>query len=98
MLTSCSTSRTDPAARTDSRAFRCVVLAAPITPGPASLSTSALDAVDEGLIGVVAGGSTGTAVVVLRQVDAVLGQPLTLTVEQPAGRGRITLDRGIVLR
>jgi len=66
--------------------------------GPASLSTSALDAADEGLIGVVAGGSTGTAVVVLRQVDSVLGQPLTLTVEQPAGRGRITLDRGIVLR
>lgn len=66
--------------------------------GPASLSTSALDAADEGLIGVVAGGSTGTAVVVLRQVDAVLGQPLTLSVEQPAGRGRITLDRGIVLR
>lgn len=66
--------------------------------GPASLSTSSIDAADESLIGVVPAGSTGTAVVVLRQVDAVLGQSLVLTVEQPDGRGRITLDRGIVLR
>jgi hypothetical protein len=66
--------------------------------GPASLSTSSIDAADEALIGVVPAGSTGAAVVVLRQVDAVLGQSLTLTIEQPDGRGRIVVDRGIVLR
>lgn len=66
--------------------------------GPASLSTASLDTADDSLIGVVPPSSTGTAVVVLRQVDAILGQSLTLTVEQPDGRGRIVLDRGIVLR
>ena len=65
--------------------------------GPASLLSSAIDT-EEGLIGVVAAGGTGKAVVVLRQVDAVLGASLTLTVEQPEGRGRVEVRRGVVLR
>lgn len=66
--------------------------------GPASLSTNTIDAQDRDLIGVVPPRSTGSAVVMVRQADAVLGIRLTLTVQQPDGRGRIVLDRGIVLR
>lgn len=65
--------------------------------GPASLLSSAVDH-EAGVVGVVAAGSTGKAVVVLRQVDAVLGASLKLIIEQPEGRGRVVVDRGIVLR
>ncbi len=66
--------------------------------GPASLASSTIDTAEESLVGVVPAGTTGAAVVVLRQVDLVLGQSLKLTVEEPDGRGRIVVDRGIVLR
>jgi hypothetical protein len=66
--------------------------------GPASLLSTAIDAAEAGLVGVVPAGTTGQAVVVLRQVDAVLGAPVRLTVEGPAGRGRVVVAKGIVLR
>jgi hypothetical protein len=66
--------------------------------GPASVLSSAIDQPEAGVIGVVAAGSTGKAVVVLRQVDAVLGAPLALVIEQPEGRGKVVVDRGITLR
>lgn len=65
--------------------------------GPASLLSGAVDT-EAGVSGVVAAGSRGKAVVVLRQVDAVLGASLKLIVEQPDGRGRVVVSRGIVLR
>jgi len=65
--------------------------------GPASaLSTVADD--DLSVIGVVAAGAKSRVAVVLRQVDDLLARPLTLTIAEPAGRGRITVRRGIVLR
>jgi hypothetical protein len=44
------------------------------------------------------GGSTGRASVTLRQADAILGQALKLVVEEPDGRGRITVVKGIAVR
>jgi len=66
--------------------------------GPASLLTSAMDQPEAGIIGVVAAGGHARGVVTLRNVDAVLGRSLQLVVEEPEGRGRIVVDRGIVLR
>jgi hypothetical protein len=34
----------------------------------------------------------------LRQVDAVLGAPVTLVIERPDGGGKVVVDRGISLR
>lgn len=65
--------------------------------GPASLASGAVDT-DDSVIGVVAAGSRGQAVVVLRQVDEVLGKSLTLTVSGPDGRGSVKVARGIVLK
>jgi len=65
--------------------------------GPARLASSAIDR-DTSLVGVVAAGSTARGVVVVRSVSSVLGKPLALELAGPEGRGRIRLDRGLVLR
>lgn len=65
--------------------------------GPARLASSAIDR-DTSLVGVVAAGSTARGVVVVRSVNSVLGKPLALELSGPDGRGKIRLDRGIVLR
>lgn len=65
--------------------------------GPARLATSAMER-DHALIGVVAAGATARGVVVVRSVSSVLGKPLALELSAPAGRGKIRLDRGLVLR
>lgn len=65
--------------------------------GPARLLSSAVDR-DPSVIGVVPSGATARGVVVVRSVDSVLGKPLALELAGPGGRGRVRLDRGIVLR
>ena len=65
--------------------------------GPARLASGAVDT-DDSVIGVVAAGTRAEAVVVLRQVDEVLGKSLALTVSGPEGRGTIKVGRGIVLK
>ncbi len=42
-------------------------------------------------------GTATRAFLVTRGTDAILGQPLRLVIEQPSGRGRITVSRGIVI-
>jgi hypothetical protein len=65
--------------------------------GPARLASSAIDR-DTSLVGVVAAGSSARGVVVVRSVNSVLGKPLALELAGPEGRGKIRLDRGLVLR
>jgi hypothetical protein len=65
--------------------------------GPARLASSAIDR-DASLVGVVAAGSTARGVVVVRSVSGVLGKALALELAGPGGRGKIRLDRGLVLR
>lgn len=65
--------------------------------GPARLASTALDR-DPSVIGVVAAGATARGAVVVRSVDRVLGKPLVVEIAGPQGRGRIRLDRGIVLK
>lgn len=65
--------------------------------GPARLASNAIDR-DTSLVGVVAAGSTARGVVVVRSVSSVLGKPLALELAGPEGRGKIRLDRGLVLR
>jgi hypothetical protein len=65
--------------------------------GAARMATTAL-AEDRDVIGVVAAGGRGQGVVVLRQVDELLGKPLELTIEQPGSRGQVTVKRGVMLR
>lgn len=65
--------------------------------GPARLASSAIDR-DTSLVGVVAAGSSARGVVVVRSVSRVLGKPLVLELAGPKGRGKIRLDRGLVLR
>lgn len=52
----------------------------------------------EGTLGVVPAGGTSQGVVVVRSVDKLLGQPLSLVVTGPAGSQPIRVDRGIVFR
>jgi hypothetical protein len=65
--------------------------------GPASVLSNVADD-DLSVIGVVGAGTKGRVAVVLRQVDNLLGKPLVLTINEPAGRGEVTVRRGIVLR
>jgi hypothetical protein len=65
--------------------------------GPARLASSAIER-DTSLVGVVAAGSSARGVVVVRSVSSVLGKPLALELAGPEGRGKIRLDRGLVLR
>jgi hypothetical protein len=53
---------------------------------------------DPSVIGVVPARSTGQGVVVVRQVDQLLGKSLTMTVAGPPGTPPIELGRGIVFR
>jgi len=68
-----------------------------VVSGPARLASSAIDR-DASLVGVVAAGSTARGVVVVRSASAVLGTPLALELAGPEGRGKIRLERGLVLR
>lgn len=52
----------------------------------------------EGTLGVVPAGRTSQGVVVVRSVDKLLGQPLSLIVTGPHGSQPIRIDRGIVFR
>ena len=65
--------------------------------GPARLASNAIDR-DASLVGVVAAGSSARGVVVVRSANSVLGKPLALELAGPEGRGKIRLDRGLVLR
>jgi hypothetical protein len=53
---------------------------------------------DSGVLGVVGAGARGRVAVALRKVDNLLAKPLVLTISEPAGRGEVTVRRGIVLR
>lgn len=53
---------------------------------------------DSGVLGVVGAGARGRVAVALRKVDNLLAKPLVLTIREPAGRGEVTVRRGIVLR
>ncbi len=44
------------------------------------------------------GAGRGQGVVVLRQADQRLGKDLKVVIEEPAGRGRVTIARGITIR
>jgi hypothetical protein len=65
--------------------------------GPARLASNAIDR-DASLVGVVAAGSSARGVVVVRSASSVLGKPLALEIVGPDGRGKIRIDRGLVLR
>ncbi|MEJ7602680.1 MAG: DUF2381 family protein [Kofleriaceae bacterium] len=65
--------------------------------GPARLASTAVDR-DLGMIGIVPAGATARGVVVVRSVDSVLGKSLALELAGPEGRGKVRLERGIVLR
>jgi hypothetical protein len=65
--------------------------------GPARLATTAVDR-DASIVGVVPAGATARGVVAVRSVDSVLGKPLVLEIAGPSGRGKIRIDRGLVLR
>ncbi|MGN6104478.1 MAG: hypothetical protein ACTHU0_05185 [Kofleriaceae bacterium] len=65
--------------------------------GPARLASTAIDR-DPAVIGVVASGATARGVVVVRSASSVLGKSLAVELTGPDGRGKIRLDRGIVLR
>jgi len=60
--------------------------------------TSATNARDPNLLGVVPAGATGRGVVVVRSVDHVLGKNLTLDVAGAPGSQPIRIDQGIVFR
>jgi len=62
------------------------------------MASTAVVAPDPSVVGVVPGGGRGQGVVVLREVDGLLGKPLKFIVEQPHGRGRVVVDRGVTLR
>jgi hypothetical protein len=66
--------------------------------GDASLVSSSTTDPEGGILGIVPAGTTGRASVIIRQPDAILGKPLKLVVEEPGGRGRIVVARGIVVR
>ena len=74
-----------------------VLLAGKDKAGLVRLTSSAAETAGEGVIGVVPPRGRGTGVIVLRQIDALLGKSLTLVVTQPDGRGKIVVDR-IVLK
>jgi len=63
-----------------------------------ALVSSSTTAPEAGTIGVVPAGTAGRASVVIRQADAILGKPLKLIVEEPGGRGRIVVTRGVLVR
>lgn len=65
--------------------------------GPARIASRAIDR-DTSLVGVVAAGSSARGVVVVRSVSNVLGHALALEIAGPDGRGKIRLDRGLILR
>jgi len=65
--------------------------------GTTRMASSAL-AEDADVLGVVAAGGRGQGVVVLRQADQLLGKQLKVVIEEPAGRGRVTIAHGITLR
>ena len=65
--------------------------------GPARVESAAVDR-DPAVIGVVPAGATARGIVVVHGADGVLGKPLVLELAGPQGRGKIRLDRGIVLR
>jgi hypothetical protein len=60
-------------------------------------ASSAAEATGKGVIGVVAGGSRGTGVVVVHGVAELLSKSLTLETSEPDGRGKVRVDR-IVLK
>lgn len=66
--------------------------------GAAVLESSFAGDPDAGLIGVVSPGTTARVAIVLPQVDGFLRKTLTLTIEEPSGRGRVVLDRGLSVR
>jgi len=66
--------------------------------GPAALASSSTADAEPGVVGVVPAGTTGHVAVVLRQVDAILRKPLKLLIEEPNGRGRVLVERGISVR
>ncbi|MEJ7597352.1 MAG: DUF2381 family protein [Kofleriaceae bacterium] len=65
--------------------------------GPARIASTTVDR-DPSVIGVVPAGTTARGVVVVRSVDSVLGKPLALELAGPDGRGKVLVERGIVLR
>ena len=62
------------------------------------MASTTVVAPDPGVLGIVPGGGRGQGVVVLREIDGLLGKPLRFIVEQPHGRGRVVVDRGVTLR
>ena len=53
---------------------------------------------DPAILATVAAGTRARGLVIVRGVDRVLGKPLVFEVSGPGGRGKIRLDRGVVLR
>jgi len=66
--------------------------------GPAVLLASSTADPDAGLIGVIPAGATGAVGVVIRRADGLLHRPLKLVVEEPDGRGRVVLERGLTIK
>ncbi|MBX3156796.1 MAG: DUF2381 family protein [Deltaproteobacteria bacterium] len=82
---------------TTARVFVTEVGRARDVAGPARLVSAAVDR-DPAVIGVVPAGATARGIVVVHGVDGVLGKPLVLELSGPQGRGKIRIDRDIVLR
>lgn len=64
--------------------------------GLVRFSSTAAETAGEGVVGVVPSRGRGTGVVVLRGSAELLGKSLTLEVAQPAGRGKVTVDRVVL--
>jgi hypothetical protein len=65
--------------------------------GAAQLTSVAADR-DPSVVGVVPARSTGRGIVVVHQIDQLLGKSLTVTVAGPLGTPPVRIERGIIFR